>query len=138
MFIIMLGFIYTSYLILGPYVKNYKDILIVFSKLFFLMFGDSYKHDLIGGPDLVTSFANTFFIIFMLLFFFVLVKMLVSIVIIRYLYLRSAIHLDNMTRARLLEKENKEWLLKWINLFTFKRSDTENDSLNNRGNDKSS
>ena len=64
--------------------------------------------------------------------------MLVSIVIIRYLYLRSAIHLDNIARARLLEKDNKEWLLKWKDLFTFKKSNTENDSVSNRGNYKSS
>lgn len=63
--------------------------------------------------------------------------MLISILIIRYLYLRSILQLDNSAKVKLLEQESQEITQKWVNLLFMKlpnqnntknRNNTENES----------
>lgn len=125
--VLMLGFTFTLCLILGPYDALFVDVWLVLSELIFSMLGESknIKHDNLGW---VATFTRMFYIIFLLIFYFILAKMLISMVIIRYLYLRTLVQLDNNARARILQKQAEAEKNKWINLVLFRRNsrDTSN------------
>lgn len=65
----------------------------------------------------VSFFLKVLYVIVIVIIAFTLVNMLVSIIIIKYRFMRSGIQENSEAYARIIAKESKEYLNKWVNLF---------------------
>ena len=64
-------------------------------------------HD-ISGRVPYEKLYHYFQLIFVLWFGFIMVKLFVSVIIVRYLYLRSIIHFENEIKANIINKHNQK------------------------------
>lgn len=113
-FVMFLGFVYTAFLFYGTNDKDLASFGLTLLRLFYLQMGESDAFDLRKKSD-YGYFNVLFFVLFMLIFSFLLLKMLVTIVIIRYKYLRSIVQLDNEANARIVKKKSEEANRKLLN-----------------------
>lgn len=88
--------------------------------MFFYALGDG-KADEIGLQN--NSKFKAFYITFVAIFYFILTKTLISIVIIRYRLLRSLRQLNNEAKARIVNAKTKEILNVIKNLILCRRRD---------------
>lgn len=99
-FVIQLGFAIMASIMFGPEVTNFKTFLRTVEKLFYYTNGSgSIKEVDIKNQILF----NCFYIIYSLIFYFILMKTLISIVSVRYRYLRSLKQLNNEANARIIK-----------------------------------
>ena len=119
-FILILGFSITTWIILGPNVSEFESIWISMVRLFFLLFGDTST--ILNIPSVTQNLLyKLYFVMFIFIFYVVLMKMFVTIVIVRYKYLRSIIQLDNEANARIFAKKGNEFRKKFVNLLWCRR-----------------
>ena len=105
MIIIGLGFAVTACILFGPLYRDLWSFLRVFEILFYYCFGDLKIHDVDLKRD--TRFL-LFHTIFIILFFMVLFNAFVSIVIIKFRYIRSVKQINNEAKARILLRQTKK------------------------------
>ena len=107
--IIIVGFIFATMFILGSYKKSNRTFFKSFNMLFDEMIGVGQRSDFMS--NFVPSYLSRFlFIIVMMLFNFIILKLTISIVIVRYKYLRERVQLDNMARSRIVKsKTDVSW-----------------------------
>ena len=102
--IIMVGFIFATMFLLGPHIDIVRTFPIAFNTILGEMLGVGNREDFTS--DLVASYISDFlFIAVMVLFNFIMLKLTVSIVIVRYKYLREKIQLDNMAKSRIVKSK---------------------------------
>ena len=133
--VMSIGFIYTTWFLFGSYIKTSYNFWTVFLKIMFLILGDNSIFE--DYSSLINKFIyNLYYILFAFIFAIILMQMFISIVIIRYKYLRSIVQLDNEANARIITKKEKEFKNKIRNfLFWKKRSIVETeDQLGNSSN----
>ena len=117
--IIFTGFAYAGYMLFGPYSSEFKTFFLSTLRLFYLMLGQGKALETITGTKM-KFLISVFFMIFLLSFSFILLKVLITIVIVRYKYLRSVVQLDNEAHSRIMKKKSEEVCLsfnKYYNLF---------------------
>ena len=116
--IILIGFVISASLLFGDTIYDMRDFASTLNRLFYYVFGT-------GSIDQYTinnkRFLELFYIIFSIIFYFVMIKMLISIVIIRYRYLRSLKQLRNEAMARVVAKRSKLLKEHILNLILFRR-----------------
>jgi hypothetical protein len=67
------------------------------------------------------SISSLFFVVFLFIFNFLLMKMLISIVILRYRTIRSIKLLEIQARSKVIGEDTKKVRKKWYNLLFCKR-----------------
>ena len=116
--IILIGFVISASLLFGDTIYDMRDFASTLNRLFYYVFGT-------GSIDQYTinnkKFLELFYIVFSIIFYFVMIKMLISIVIIRYRYLRSLKQLRNEAMARVVAKRSKIFKEHILNLILFRR-----------------
>ena len=118
--ILVVGFSIATWIIFGPNLSEFENIWISIVRLFFLQFGDTKT--VLTIPSVNQKFLQKlYFIIFVFLFSVVLMKMFITIVIVRYKYLRSITQLDNEANARIFAKKGNAFRKKLINLLWCRR-----------------
>jgi hypothetical protein len=118
--IIFIGFVYAAHFILGTNNSDFATFFNTFLQLFYLIFGDGNKITSEGYQGMKVA-ADIFFIIFVICFVSMFLKILMAIVIVRYKYLRSKVQLDNETSARIIQAKSKEFNQKLLNLLCCKK-----------------
>ena len=112
MLVISLGFVITVYVLLGPYLNDSDRFYLSCFKVFRTLFGDERQSDFtddLFSPyesnfSFVLSISDYIFISLMVIMNFILLKYTVTIVIIRYKYLREKIQLENEVRGKIVQK----------------------------------
>jgi hypothetical protein len=89
LFVSSLGFIYCMMLIAGPYNEERVSFFECIVDAAYLAFGMSEISDKSTLPENFTRIFNMAEIIYSVVFYFILAKLTASIVIVRYIYLRS-------------------------------------------------
>ena len=102
--IMMLGFIYASNIMFGCYVPSYNGFFQSFSYAMFDFTENPYLYDYSNRVPSKKLFSS-FYIVFSIWFILVLAKLFLSIIIVRYLYLRSTVHLENKVRAKIIDRK---------------------------------
>lgn len=114
------GFAYAVYFIIGANSNDFSNFWYANLRLFYLVFGRGTR---ISDSDsiIVNVVTKIFFVMFFLIFSFVLFRVLITIVIVRYKYLRSKVQLDNEANARIMQEKSKKINAKIIDLLLCRR-----------------
>ena len=119
-FIILIGFSFATCIYFGSTITDFKTIWNTLIKLIFVLFGDTSS--IFNSTSIAYSLVfKLCFLIFIFAFWMILMKMFITIVIVRYKYLRSAVQIDNEAHARILAKKGRIFKQKLWNFLTCKR-----------------
>ena len=102
MAVIAVGFAFAASLLFGQEISDFDDFSKAFLKMFYYNFSDGRVDEYKTTDHYLFA---VFYIIFLMIFFFILNKTFISIVIIRYRYLRSIKQLDNEAKAKVVSKK---------------------------------
>jgi hypothetical protein len=102
MFLLALGFAFACCLLFGTEEIQMNNFFKTYERLFYFAFGDG-DANIVKGPN--AEYFTIFYITYSIIFLFILTKTLVSIVTVRYRYLRSLKQLNNEANARIVGKK---------------------------------
>ena len=104
MIITILGFIYASYLWFGSYQENYRNFLAYWWEMI-LQLKESIS--LVDTTDRINNkiLYSVFYIVFLFVFAFIFLKLFISVIIVRYLHLRSSVHFENEVKANVINEK---------------------------------
>eukprot|EP00347_Sterkiella_histriomuscorum_P006429 403352809 len=109
----LVGFLFAGNSLFGSQLTDYRDVGTSMMSLFRMLVGEFKFRSLErANPEL----AIVFFIIFVVFFFIILLNLLLTIVCEVYDSLRQKKALDSMAKAKIISKENYEYLQKWLSL----------------------
>ena len=120
--IILIGFVISVSILFGDKIYDMSNFENSLNRLFYYVFGIGSINQYAVDNE---AFFNFFYIVFSIIFYFVMIKMLVSIVIIRYRYLRSLKQLRNEAMARVVAKRSKILKERIKNLILFRRPESD-------------
>ena len=113
MIIIGLGFVFMACLIFGEAGSYFRNVGRSASKLFFSTMIDT-QYSTFEGTTNEKVLSMMFFIVFLFLFNFILMKTLITIVIVRYRTIRSYKLLEIQAHSKLIEMDTKKVRRKWL------------------------
>ena len=120
MVILGLGFVFTACLIFGPNGSEFRNFGKAAEQLFFSAMSQVTYSTFQNSASKVV-YATLFFIVFLFLFNFILMKMLITIVILRYRTIRSCKLIEIQARSRVIGEDTKKVRQKWINFILCKK-----------------
>ena len=100
----MLGFMFTAEIILNCYYSNYQSFIQTMSHSIFIL---NEKEKLNTDTYLIgyKNFYRIYYLVFLFVFGFILLKLFASVIIVRWLYLRSSIYLDNHIKSEIINRK---------------------------------
>ncbi|CAI2380259.1 unnamed protein product [Moneuplotes crassus] len=104
--ILLCGFVYMSMFLVGTYDPESDNFLNVYIRMLNLTFGFTSISIEENGDNNLSTLARFMSLVFVIVFILLLSKMLMTIVIIRYIYLRSCTQLYNEAIARITYKDS--------------------------------
>ena len=115
-FVIAYGYAYFICLIFGSDSIQLRTLGDIMLSMFYLNFTKGGNYELPSSLRHNEVLSRASLIIFLFLFTFIMSNVLVSIIIIRYKYLRSAVQLDNEANGRIFREVGREYNRKLLNL----------------------
>ena len=119
--ILMTGFVISASILFGESIYEMRNVQNTFNRLFYYLFGIGSINEYSTNYKIL---FELFYISFCLIFYFIMIKMLISIVIVRYRYLRSLKQLRNEAMARKVARQTKILKEHIKNLILFRRPNT--------------
>ena len=104
LFISMLGFMFTAEIILNCYYLNYQNFIQTISHSIFIL----NEKEQFNTHSFMIGYKNLFriyYLVFLFVFGFILFKLFASVIIVRWLYLRSSIYLDNQVKSEIMNRK---------------------------------
>ena len=119
-FILMLGFIYFSEIMFNCYIPTYKGF---FQSLSYAIFNFNENPDLRDLSNRVPykMMYSFFYILFIFWFSFMFAKLFASIIIVRWMYMKSEIHFENEVKAKVIDRKNKRIRDAYISILRCKK-----------------
>ena len=121
--IVLIGFVVSASLLFGDSIYDMRNFESSLNRFFYYVFGTGNINQYTVSNQ---KFLEFFYIIFSLVFYFIMIKILISIVIIRYRYLRSLKQLRNEAMARIVANRSKIFKEHLLNLILFRRPNSAN------------
>lgn len=116
MLVIGFGFIYSTTIIFGDDNDYFRTAFKSFLILFYMMAGQNNEIGVINKTHKLYVVSRILYLVFLLLFYFGLLKTLKSIIITRYKYLRSMVELENEANSRIEKLKTQERNQAFLNL----------------------
>ena len=104
MLILIIGFIYASYYMFDSEQNDNHNIL-VYAWAMILQLKENISIKYSSGRKGNDTLYSILYIAFLLLFSFIFFKLLISVIIVRYLHLRSSVHFENEVKANVLNEK---------------------------------
>lgn len=115
-FVLMFGFLVLCSLLMGDEIGYFKTAVDSFLLLIYITAGQNDRMIEVDKRGSIHKFIQAFFIIFLIIFYVTLQRLLISIVIVRYKYLRSVVQLNNEVHNKVSREKAMEKRILLLNL----------------------